>query len=329
MSTELTTTNLELESLSENKNFIFLFGAAYFSIQLTSVVEVYDSPEIKNLPWQELGLKGMIEYRGIPVPVLDPLAIANITSDRGNKPIKTVVIFEKENCKIALAVDKFHNIIPEPENESEDFQEDSFESFIIGFSMLSEKPLVYLNEEKIVKHYKKIFTRQVSLKSNQKQEIFSTEKKQILEKFIFFTIGEVNFGVPIREVLEVLENLDVTPLFKVVPTLRGLINLRGKVVPCMDISGYLGLPARSLNENTKFVLLQSGGSEIALCVDSVSKMKEIDNALIQNNEGILNGPISEYATGVLQLQKQTLLMISAKNLIESNDLKEYFLPEAE
>ncbi|HNK55541.1 MAG TPA: chemotaxis protein CheW, partial [Leptospiraceae bacterium] len=98
MSTELTTTNLELESLSENKNFIFLFGAAYFSIQLTSVVEVYDSPEIKNLPWQELGLKGMIEYRGIPVPVLDPLAIANITSDRGNKPIKTVVIFEKENC---------------------------------------------------------------------------------------------------------------------------------------------------------------------------------------------------------------------------------------
>ncbi|HNK56244.1 MAG TPA: chemotaxis protein CheW, partial [Leptospiraceae bacterium] len=237
--------------------------------------------------------------------------------------------FEKENCKIALAVDKFHNIIPEPENESEDFQEDSFESFIIGFSMLSEKPLVYLNEEKIVKHYKKIFTRQVSLKSNQKQEIFSTEKKQILEKFIFFTIGEVNFGVPIREVLEVLENLDVTPLFKVVPTLRGLINLRGKVVPCMDISGYLGLPARSLNENTKFVLLQSGGSEIALCVDSVSKMKEIDNALIQNNEGILNGPISEYATGVLQLQKQTLLMISAKNLIESNDLKEYFLPEAE
>ena len=119
----------------------------------------------------------------------------------------------------------------------------------------------------------------------------------------------------------------MTPLFKVVPVLRGLINLRGKVVPCMDISTYLGLAARGLNENTKFVMLQSGGSEIALCVDSVSKMKEVDNALIQTNEGVLNGPISEYATGILQLQKQTLLMISAKNLVESSDLKEYFSSE--
>lgn len=329
MSNELTINPAESNTVLENKQFVFLYGAAYFSIQLTSVIEVYDSPDVKDLPWEEIGLRGMIQYRGIPIPVIDPIAIANIKSDKKNRSIKAVVIFEKDNCKIALAVDKFYNIIPEPEKDSEDFQEDSLESFIIGFSMLADKPLVILNEEKITKHYKKIFTKQVSLKSNQKEETFISTKLQVLEKFIFFTIGEVNFGVPIKEVLEVLENLDVTPLFKVVPVLRGLINLRGKVIPCMDISTYLGLSARSLNENTKFVILQSGGAEIALCVDSVSKMKEVDNALIQSNEGVLTGPISEYATGILQLQKQTLLMISAKNLVESSDLRGYFSSEVQ
>jgi len=327
MSNELVKNTVELTVVSENKQFVFLYGAAYFSIQLANVIEVYDSPDVKDLPWEEIGLRGMIQYRGIPIPVIDPVLIANIKSDKKEKPIKSVVIFEKDNCKIALTVDKFYNILPELEKDTDEFEEDSFESFIVGFSMLADKPLVILNEEKIVRHYKKIFTKQVSLKSNQKQEIVTSVKEQVLEKFIFFTIGEIHFGVPIKEVMEVLENLDVTPLFKVVPVLRGLINLRGKVVPCMDISIYLGLAARSLNENTKFVMLQSGGSEIALCVDSVSKMKEIDNALIQTNEGVLNGPISEYATGILQLQKQTLLMISAKNLVESKDLKEYFSSE--
>ncbi|MBK8398358.1 MAG: chemotaxis protein CheW [Leptospiraceae bacterium] len=329
MSNDLIKNNSELSNITENKQFVFLFGPAYFSIQLNNVIEVYDSPDVKDLPWEEIGLRGMIHYRGIPIPVIDPVLIANIKSDKKNRPIKSVVIFEKDNCKIALTVDKFYNILPEVEKDSEEFEEDSLESFIVGFSMLADKPLVLLNEEKIARHYRKIFTKQVSLTPNQKLEILTPTKDKILEKFIFFTIGEVNFGVPIKEVMEVLENLDVTPLFKVVPILRGLINLRGKVVPCMDISTYLGLPARSLNENTKFVMLQSGRSEIALCVDSVSKMKEVDNALIQTNEGVLNGPISEYATGILQLQKQTLLMISAKNLVESSDLKEYFASEGQ
>ncbi len=329
MSNELVKNTGELAPVVENKQFVFLYGAAYFSIQLANVIEVYDSPEVKDLPWEEIGLRGMIQYRGIPIPVIDPVLIANIKSDKKERPIKSVVIFEKDNCKIALTVDKFYNILPELEKDTDEFEEDSLESFIVGFSMLADKPLVILNEEKIARHYRKIFTKQVSLKSNQKQEVVTTVKEQVLEKFIFFTIGEVNFGVPIKEVMEVLENLDVTPLFKVVPVLRGLINLRGKVVPCMDISIYLGLSARGLNENTKFVMLQSGGSEIALCVDSVSKMKEVDNALIQTNEGVLNGPISEYATGILQLQKQTLLMISAKNLVESSDLKEYFTSEGQ
>ena len=60
MSNELTINPAELNTVLENKQFVFLYGAAYFSIQLTSVIEVYDSPDVKDLPWEEIGLRGMI-----------------------------------------------------------------------------------------------------------------------------------------------------------------------------------------------------------------------------------------------------------------------------
>ena len=70
----------------------------------------------------------------IPIPVIDPIAIANLKSEKKKSFNKTVVIFERDKCKIALAVDKFYNIIPEAEKDSEDFRK-TLESFIVGFSL--------------------------------------------------------------------------------------------------------------------------------------------------------------------------------------------------
>lgn len=313
---------------SVHKQFIFSYRLVYFSIQLGNVIEVVYSPEIITLPWSERGLLGVLKYRGTPVPVLDPVEIGNVNSDTvRSKSIRSAVLLECANYKISLTIDRFYNILSNESVAQEENNNSEEKNFIAGFSLLENKPLVILNEVKITEYYKKLFNKQVINKAQEIKDIQQNTKKGIIEKFIFFTIGEVNFGVPIKEILEVLENVDVTPLFKVVSTLRGVINVRGKVIPCIDISTYLGLSARSLNENTRFVILQFEEKDIALCVDSVSKMKEVDSSQIQANEGLLNGPISEYATGVLQLNKQTLLMISAKSLIYSSDLKPYIWRE--
>lgn len=310
--------------ISDNKQFIFSYKSILFSIRLGHVIEVIDSPEITPLPWNEKGLLGLLKYRGTPIPVVDPVDIGNVKVDsKTNSVIRSAVLIECKGYKIGLTVDRFYNILSDEFVQTEEEDESEERTFISGFSLIENQPLVLLNEVKITEYYKKLFQKQLVSKNQDIRDIAVSSNKGVIEKFIFFTIGEVNFGVPIKEILEVLENVDVTPLFKVVSTLRGVINVRGKVIPCIDISTYLGLVQRSLNENTRFVILQYEEKEIALCVDSVSKMKEVDNSQIQSNDGLLNGPISEYATGVLQLNKQTLLMISAKSLIYSRDLEPY------
>lgn len=302
------------------KQFIFSFKSVYFSVSLSSVTEVIESPEIIQVPIQEKGLLGILKYKDTPVPVIDPAETGKIRTS-GDIPVpKSIVLTESDESRIGFVMDRFIRIIAdsEPEEVSEP------EEFVSGFSILEKIPLVILNEKAIAEHYKKIFRKQISVqKKNTEISTVNVQNRSETEKFIFFSIGEVQFGVPIREVLEVLENVDVTPLFKTVPALRGVINVRGRVIACLDISSYIGMQMRSLNENTKFVILQNQGQEIALCVDSVSKMKEIGKSMIQTNEGLLTGQISEYASGILQMQKQTLLMISAENLIRSKDIRNY------
>src|SRR5262249_60634275 len=73
--------------------------------------------------------------------------------------------------------------------------------------------------------------------------------------FLCARVERVLFGIPVEHVIEVIEGYDVTPLFKVPPLVRGLINLRGQVLACLDISGELGLPPRPLDERNQFVVL--------------------------------------------------------------------------
>lgn len=304
------------------KQFIFSFKSVYFSVSLSSVTEVIESPEIIQVPIQEKGLLGILKYKDIPVPVIDPAETGKIRTSADIPTAKSIVLTESNDSRIGFVMDRFIRIIADTEQEEESSQES--EEFVSGFSILEKIPLVILNEKAIAEHYKKIFRKQISIqKKNTEIAAVNVQSRSETEKFIFFSIGDVQFGVPIREVLEVLENVDVTPLFKTVPALRGVINVRGRVIACLDISSYIGMQMRSLNENTKFVILQNQGQEIALCVDSVSKMKEIGKSMIQTNEGLLTGQISEYASGILQMQKQTLLMISAENLIRSKDIRNY------
>jgi purine-binding chemotaxis protein CheW len=307
---------------SDSKQFVFSYKNNFYAIRLSIVEEVEETISIQGTPIFDPLLLGMTIYKGLPLPVLDPSKLLKPDESKISKNL-SIVILKENDFKIGILMDKFYKILHLPFEKPEQDEV----HFLTALSVIENKTLAILNDKEILRHYKNLFKLQIALKNDEDTLTKKNFQKKETEKFIFFTIETLNFGVPIAEVLEVLEGLEVTPLFKVEPFLKGLINLRGKIIPCLDVSVFLDLQPRSINENTKFVILQEDGFEIALCVDSVSKMKEVEKSLIQTTEELLNDNISEYTSGVLQYQKQTLLMISTKNLIHAKDLKKYTYKE--
>ncbi len=115
----------------------------------------------------------------------------------------------------------------------------------------------------------------------------------------------------------------MSPFFGVDQALRGLLNLRGRVIACFDISEFLGLDLRSLGESNRFVILRGGGAEMALCVDDVLNIRNLPAAGIQEADSIFSGEIRDYVSGIFESADGRVFILSVPRLFESERLLPY------
>lgn len=97
------------------------------------------------------------------------------------------------------------------------------------------------------------------------------------EKYLSFTLGGESYGVPVTAVREIIRICPITPVANMPPHVRGVINLRGKVIPVVDLRVRFGLPAAPDHDRTCIVIAQvpaaSGGVRpYAVVVDGVEEV---------------------------------------------------------
>lgn len=97
------------------------------------------------------------------------------------------------------------------------------------------------------------------------------------EKYLLFLSGELLFGVSASAVVEIITNHVITWVPLVPDHVRGVINLRGQILPILDIRRLLG---QEEQENTCIIILQVGEEQLGILVDQVEKMVDVDTASI-------------------------------------------------
>lgn len=97
------------------------------------------------------------------------------------------------------------------------------------------------------------------------------------EKYLLFLSGELLFGVSASAVVEIITNHVITWVPLVPNHVRGVINLRGQILPILDIRRLLG---QEEQENTCIIILQVGEEQLGILVDQVEKMVDVDTASI-------------------------------------------------
>ncbi|MEM0502986.1 MAG: chemotaxis protein CheW [Thermoplasmata archaeon] len=317
--------------LGLEKYFIFIRESLLFSVPLNYVIEIAELKSIQRFNNFNASVVGIADYRGETIPIVDP-KISNpdskMVDEEKNLIQKNFLIIEYDSFKFAFIIDKFYKIFSSsssnPESHHNENEYDSEQSNIQSIGLFEKKTLFYLNISHIARKIQNYFglkLRKDSLEKIENQNIRKDSSNTY--KCLCFYIGEIQFAIPNRDILEVVDNILVTPLFKVNPFLRGLINLRGKIYPCVDISAHLKMPYRALNENTKFIIVHYDYKEIAICCDSISNMKDLTNKIIQNNEGLLDQNLNQISFGLANYLEETILLISSRAIIESQELDGY------
>ena len=100
------------------------------------------------------------------------------------------------------------------------------------------------------------------------------------QKYLIFMAGHLKLGVVAEDVVEILNNQIITYLPMVPNFIRGIINMRGQMVPILDIRARLGLP--SLEDDSLVVVLNLNDVQLGLLVDGVDQMLDIPKIYIHS-----------------------------------------------
>ncbi|WP_018123562.1 chemotaxis protein CheW [Desulfovibrio oxyclinae] len=142
-----------------------------------------------------------------------------------------------------------------------------------------------------------------------------------LIQLVTFTIGHEEFAVDILRVQEIIRTMDITNVPRAPEFVEGVINLRGKVIPIVDLRRRFGLESRKHDKHTRIIVIEINMMIVGFIVDSVSEVLRIPSGTIEPPPPVVSGLESEYISGVGQLEERLLILLDLDQLL-SNEEKE-------
>jgi purine-binding chemotaxis protein CheW len=127
--------------------------------------------------------------------------------------------------------------------------------------------------------------------------------------FVTFYLGGNYFGINATDVLELNRSLDVTPVPKSAKTVRGIMNLRGQLVPAIDMYELLNLEARTDQSESISIILKQDGFLVALLVDDVGEILSLDQDTFEPPPSNFSVISRELVLGVHKLPDTLLLIL--------------------
>lgn len=141
-----------------------------------------------------------------------------------------------------------------------------------------------------------------------------------LLQLVTFSIGEEEFGVNILKVQEINRTMEITKVPRSPAFVEGVINLRGKVIPIIDLRRRFGLVPKPEDKDTRIIVIEINNVIVGFVVDAVSEVLRIPSSTVEPPPPVVAGVESDYISGVGQLNDRLLIMLDLDKLLSTEDL---------
>ena len=139
-------------------------------------------------------------------------------------------------------------------------------------------------------------------------------------KYLTFGIASERYGISILDVREIIGMIPVRPVPHLPDFMKGVINLRGKVIPIVDLRKRFNLELKEHDKNTRIVVVDIGGNIMGMIVDSVSEVLRLPASTIEPPPEIVTGINSDYIKGVAKLDDKLLIFLDLSKVIDVNEM---------
>ena len=142
-----------------------------------------------------------------------------------------------------------------------------------------------------------------------------------LLQLVTFSIGSEEFGVDILKVIEIIRTMEITKVPKAPAFVEGVINLRGLVIPIIDLRRRFGLAEKAGDSDTRIIVIEINGMSVGFVVDSVSEVLRIPANTVEPAPPVVAGVDSDYISDVGKLEDRLLILLDLDKLLSADDLE--------
>ncbi len=138
-------------------------------------------------------------------------------------------------------------------------------------------------------------------------------------ELISFHIGDQEFCVDIMSVREIRGWAPATPLPQTPAYMRGVINLRGAVLPIMDLAVRLGLPATEPSARSVIIVIKEGERLVGLLVDAVSDILTINPGMIQPTPDVACANVRSFVRGLISIEGRMISQVALERVLPEQE----------
>ena len=148
---------------------------------------------------------------------------------------------------------------------------------------------------------------------------------QDLLQLVSFVVGAEEYAIPILAVQEINRMMAITSVPQSPPFVEGVINLRGKVIPVVDLRKRFGMPVNEDTGDERIIVVEVQGETearvIGFTVDKVNRVLRIGSDIVEPAPAMACGADSEYVLGVGKLEEGLLILLSLDKLFSQRELE--------
>ncbi|MCM2357081.1 MAG: chemotaxis protein CheW [Geobacteraceae bacterium] len=132
---------------------------------------------------------------------------------------------------------------------------------------------------------------------------------QSVYHLVTFNLAKEEYGVEINSVQEIIRATDITPVPGAPAHVRGVINLRGKIIPVVDLRKRFGLPLTEESDARRIVVVELAEKRLGMLVDSVSQVIRLSSTIVEEIPAEATSMDENYIKGVGKLDDRLIIIL--------------------
>ncbi len=147
------------------------------------------------------------------------------------------------------------------------------------------------------------------------------EKTSLDGKFLTFVLGGEIYGIEILKAREIIGLMDITSVPQTPDHMKGVINLRGKVIPVIDLRMKFAMQEEEHTQETCVIVVEVNGTSVGLIVDSVSEVSDITGAEIEDAPNFGHGIDTSFIMGLGKVKERIIILLDIDAVLSTDELE--------